>query len=179
VSYSEIYFFVEGTDDERFIATVVKPIVNKKCHCFSYQYSGKSTKKIKDFLKSIKAMGFADYFFITDINRSPCATKKKQNLKNKYKQRIDKSKIVIVIKEIESWYLAGLDNKSCRELRLKPFQNTDDIIKEKFNQLIPKRFDSRIDFMREIISRFNIGEAKKKNKSFDYFMGKVEETLAK
>lgn len=174
MSYNEIYFFVEGPDDERFVATVIKPIIDQKYHFFLYQYSGKSTKKIKDFLKSIKAMNFADYFFITDINRSPCVIEKKQNLKNKYKQRIEKNKIVIVIKEVESWYLAGLDNKNCRELSLKPLQSTDDIIKENFNQLIPKKFDSRVDFMLEVLKRFDIGTAKRKNKSFKYFMDKIE-----
>ena len=177
MSYREIYFFVEGTDDERFITAVVKPTISEKYHYFSYQYSGKSTKKIKDFLKSIKSINFADYLFLNDINRSPCVTAKKQSLKNRYKPKIDENKIVIVVKEIESWYLSGVDDKTCNALGIKPFQNTNAITKEHFNQLIPKKFDSRIDFMLEALKRFDIETAKKKNKSFKYFMEKIEQSL--
>ena len=119
-------------------------------------------------------MGFADYYFLSDVNRSPCVTAKKQSLKNKYKPKIDENKIVIVVKEIESWYLSGVDDKTCNDLGVKPFQNTNAITKEHFNQLIPKNFDSRIDFMLEVLKRFNMETAKKKNKSFSYFMGKIK-----
>ena len=40
-----------------------------------------------------------------------------------------------VIKEIESWYLAGLDNKVCRQLKINNFADTDNITKEKFSRV--------------------------------------------
>ena len=76
-------------------------------------------------------------------------------------------------REIESWYLAGLDDKSCKELGLKPFKDTDGVTKEDFNKLIPKRFNSRIDFMVEIIKRFTTKTAKQENRSFSYFMSRI------
>jgi len=48
-------------------------------------------------------------------------------------------------------------------------KNTDTLTKEGFNSLIPQRFDSRIDFMVEILKRFCTGMAKRKNGSFRYF----------
>ncbi|OGW18585.1 MAG: hypothetical protein A3G93_11920 [Nitrospinae bacterium RIFCSPLOWO2_12_FULL_45_22] len=39
-----------------------------------------------------------------------------------------------------------------------------------FNRLIPNKFDSRIDFMLEILKYFSMGIAKQKNKSFSYFL---------
>ena len=87
---------------------------------------------------------------------------------------IDKSKIIVVIKEIESWYLAGLDNKVCRQLKINNFADTDNVTKEKFNALIPKKFTSRIDFMSEILKYFSIEIAKQKNNSFQYFVEKYD-----
>jgi hypothetical protein len=80
--------------------------------------------------------------------------------------------IFLVIKEIESWYLAGLDRASSRSLKVRYLSNTDDVTKEKFNNSIPKRFDSRIDFMVEILNNFSIKTSMNKNTSFKYFTEK-------
>ena len=85
-----------------------------------------------------------------------------------------KIKIIVVVKEIESWYLAGLDNKVCKQLKIKNFPNTEKVTKEEFNSLIPKKFTSRIDFMLEILKNFSIEIAKKKNTSFRYFVEKYD-----
>jgi hypothetical protein len=74
-----------------------------------------------------------------------------------------------VIKEIESWYLAGLTDESIQKFKIRSFKTTDDITKEKFDNSIPKKFDSRIDFMLEILRYFSIEIANQKNKSFKYF----------
>jgi len=125
---------------------------------------------VDNFIKSIKAMG-ADYIYLTDINYSPCITAKKGDVKRKYKN-IDIDKIAIVVREIESWYLAGLDNMVCKKLKINTFNNTNDVSKEKFNTLIPKEFISRIDFMLEILKNFSIAIAEHKNTSFQYFLKK-------
>jgi hypothetical protein len=174
VYYSEIYFFIEGSDDERFINTIIIPILNEKYTCLLYKYANMTIQKRKGFLDSVNAMDFADYFFLGDINNSPCVTEKKEFLKNICQLRIDENKIIIVIKEIESWYLAGLDENKCRELGIKYLRSTDDITKEHFNDIQPEKFDSRIDFMSEVLKRFSIETAKSKNISFKYFMEKLQ-----
>lgn len=103
------------------------------------------------------------------MNRSRCITARKQTIKNKYGRRISVDRIIVVVKEIESWYIAGLDNGACKELGLHSFTSADNITKEKFNDMMPKKFDSRIDFMVEILKRFSVETAVRKNKSFDYF----------
>ncbi len=179
MSYREIYFFVEGSDDERFIKATVIPLINKKYRCSLHQYSGMPKKKVESFLKSINAMSFADYIFLRDINNSPCLIQKKESLKKIYKRSLDENKIVIVIKEIESWYLAGLDEQKSKELGIKYLRSTDDIKKEDLNNIQPDKFDSRIDFMTEVLKRFLIETAKSKNKSFQYFMGKLQTRFEK
>jgi len=83
-------------------------------------------------------------------------------------KNIDGDKILVVIREIESWYMAGLDTKPSKNLGIKKIpKTTEDITKEQFYSLIPQKF-SRIDFMREVLKNFSIQTAKQKNKSLKY-----------
>lgn len=113
----------------------------------------------------------ADYFYVTDINLAPCVTAKKEKVQGKF-NNLDENRIIVVIKEIESWYLAGLDDTSSQTFRISSFSNINNITKEQFNALIPKNFDSRIDFMLEILKCFSIEIAKQRNKSLRYFLEK-------
>ena len=173
MAYKRLWVLLEGNDDERFFERVIKPIFeNTYDFVRSWQYAQKQTKTVKSLLRSIKSMG-SDYFFWGDINSLPCVTAKKNRIKRRYRAGLDINNVIIVVKEIESWYLAGLDNKAHKELGIRTFRNTDTITKEEFNNLIPKRFDSRIDLMVEILKRFFVETAKQKNKSFNYFYDKV------
>lgn len=171
MSYKRLYIFVEGGDDERFFAKVITPIFGKKYDSVNYfNYAEETYAKVNKFVKSIEAIP-ADYILVGDVNSMPCVTSKKQKLQEKFKD-IDKDKIIVVVKEIESWYLAGLDRKSFAKIKIPLLNKTDDITKEQFNKLIPKKYGSRIDFMVEILKYFSIETAKQKNKSFKYFSGK-------
>ena len=173
MAYRRLWVLLEGNDDERFFERVIKPIFEKKYDSVrSWLYAQKQTKTVKNLLRSIKAMG-SDYFFWGDINSLPCMTAKKNRITKRYGAGLDINNIIIVVKEIESWYLAGLDDKARKELGIRTFSNTDNITKEKFEELIPKKFDSRIDLMMEILKRFSVETAKQKNRSFNYFMSKV------
>ena len=178
MAYSQVYFLIEGSDDKRFLDTVIEPLVRQKySYVKPYEYSRKPTKIIKAFLKSLHAMNQAsfrtEYFYLRDINDTPCITARIDKIRGKYGDSIKPGSLIIVVREIESWYLAGLDSQACREFGIEDFSSTDDITKEGFNKLIPKRFDSRIDFMIEVLKRFSVETAKSKNKSFDYFMAKI------
>jgi hypothetical protein len=170
--YKILFIFVEGNDDKRFFNKIIEPKLQKKYDCVKMICCAElKKKKIENFIKSIKSMGAdykADYIYVKDINASPCVFEKKQKVK-KHLNIIDEDKMIIVIKEIESWYLAGLDIKESKKFKIKNFSFTDDITKEKFNTLINKKFDSRIDFMLEILKVYSIKTAIKKNKSFKYF----------
>ena len=171
MGYRKLFIWVEGEDDERFFEKILQPKLQKKYNFVeTRRYVTLKKEKIDNFLKSIKAMG-ADYIYVTDINNSPCVTAKKQEAKNKLRN-IDEDRIIVVIKEIESWYLAGLGNTESKKFKIRTFSVTDTITKEQFNMLIPKKFDSRIDFMLEILKIFSIKIAKQKNRSFRYCIEK-------
>ncbi|PTW03383.1 hypothetical protein C8C76_10118 [Halanaerobium saccharolyticum] len=76
----------------------------------------------------------------------------------------------MVIKEIESWYLAGLDQETSSAIGVQNFERTDHLFKEDFNDLLESVYDSRIDFMWEIIKVFSLKTAAKKNSSLNYFL---------
>ena len=82
----------------------------------------------------------------------------------------DKDKIIVVVKEIESWYLAILDDQKCPKFLNKCcLTNTDNIDKDRFHSLKPDRFDSITDFMLEVIKYPSISRALNRNTSFNYF----------
>ena len=171
MGYKRLYIWVEGNDDAKFFEKVAEQKLRgkydfvKKIH-----YAALKKEKINNYLKSIKAR-YAEYIFVADINTLPCVTAKKQKIQNELKN-IDEERIIVVIKEIESWYLAGLDNRASQKLKIRNCNTTDSITKEQFNSLIPEKFDSRIDFMLEILKIFSIEVAKQKNRSFRYFIEK-------
>lgn len=171
MNFKQLYILVEGDDNERFFEKIIKPKFGEKYDSVRlWKYAPKRHEKIINFLKSIKSMG-ADYIYITDFNEAPCISGRKQRVEGRI-QTIDKDRIAIVIPEIESWYLAGLDIKSCKRLQVSYEGTTDNITKERFNSIIPKNFDSRIDFMLEILKCFSLELAKQKNMSLKYFLDK-------
>ncbi len=109
----------------------------------------------------------ADYIYLADINTAPCVSAKKEHIAAAY-PHIDQSRIFVVVKEIESWYLAGLDENKCRSLKVRSFANTEQVGKEQFEALVPKK-RSLVEFKIEVLRRFSIEVARQKNRSFDYF----------
>ncbi len=172
MAYRRLFVLIEGDDDQRFFERIIKPIFETKYDSIQlWKYAQEKDKKIAGFLRSVKAMG-ADCVFVTDINLAPCVTARKQRIKEKFKD-VDEDRIIVVISEIESWYLAGLDDDICsKKFRLSTISTTDHITKEQFDTLIPKKFDSRIDFMLEMLKYHCIETAKRKNASFSYFLRK-------
>ena len=173
VEYRILYVWVEGRDDAILFENIIKPLFHEAYDWVAVRpYASESSEYITNFIRSVNAMP-ADYIFVADINLSPCITHKKQRLQETY-NNLDENRIQVVIQEIESWYLAGLDDESAEKLGLRTFANTDNLTKEQFNPLMPKRFDSRIDFMSEILKYFSIDTAQQKNRSFSYFIGKYQ-----
>ena len=169
MGYKRLFIWVEGEDDVRFFNKIIKPLLEKKYSLVEVRsYARMAIKKMNGFLRSIKAMN-AEYIYVTDINDAPCITAKKQQIQSQLKN-ITKERIVVVRKEIESWYLAGIGDAHSEKLKIRSFRNTDSVSKEYFDNLLPRGFDSKIDFMLEILKYFSIKTARQKNKSFRYFI---------
>lgn len=169
--YKRLYIMVEGNDDERFFREIIKPLFEDTYdRIIIWQYAQQKYKKIKKFITSINSMG-ADYFFVGDLDEHHCVTEKKEKTVDIF-ENISFNKIIVVIKEIESWYLAGLDQESSTNIGIPNFKRTENLFKEDFNNLLETKYDSRIDFMREIIKIFSLKTAAQKNESIKYFLNR-------
>jgi len=163
-----LFILVEGQDDVRFFGRIVKPLLAPRYDSVEIlAYACTKRDKVNRFLQSVSQMK-NDYIFVADIDFEHSVRDKKQILYYRFNS-IDGKSIVIVIKEIESWYYAGISGNLARELGVSDTSSTDDLTKEDFNRLIPRRFDSRIDFMFEILKSFSMETAARKNHSFDFF----------
>lgn len=176
MAYRMLFIFLEGDDDERFFDRIIKPMYERIYNCVELvKYSEMKKQKVNNFLQSIKAMR-AEYLFVLDLDESPCVTGKKKRIASKFAKLSEDHRILIVCKEIESWYLAGLNDEGCRQIGIqKRFDNTDRISKEQFNGMMPRKFASRVDFMQEIMKVFDRETALTRNTSLGYLMRKCEE----
>ncbi|KYK33412.1 MAG: hypothetical protein HXS48_25745 [Theionarchaea archaeon] len=132
-----LFILVEGNDDERFFKRIINPVFQEKYSSVRlWKYSKKKLEKTKRFIKSIKSMN-ADYIYTADINEAPCITFKKEDVIQK--SGIEEDKIIIVVKEVEGWYLAGLSAENSKRLGISEIKDTNKTTKEDFNRLIPKK----------------------------------------
>ena len=164
-----LFILVEGEDDVRFFGRIIKPLfVSWYDSIEIIPYACIKRVKVNNFLKSVRQMN-NDYIFVADIDTERSVRDKKQLLYYHF-DNISGRSIVIVIKEIESWYYAGLSAIAARDLGVEEHVATDDMFKEDFNELMPRHFESRIDFMFEILKSFSLETAVLKNRSFKFFV---------
>ncbi len=165
---TRLYLFVEGMDDIRFFESAVVPRLQTRYDAVHLiGYAGMKNVRVSSYLRAITALN-DDYLLVADIDDAANTGTKKDIIRHRFPE-IDPEKIIIVIMEIEGWYLAGLSADDSRILGLPDYPDTNRLIKEQFNALIPVRFDSRIDFLIELLHHFRPEEAVRKNTSYRYF----------
>lgn len=163
-----LYIFVEGPDDERLFDRVIVPILDKRFFIKKIRHARLSKSQINVLVRNIGKMG-SDYVFVVDKDDSPTVENRKHKVTEKYTS-LDQDKVFVVVKEIESWYLAGLSKQCCKGLRISHSANTENVDKEQFLRLMPhKKYDSRVDFMIEILKVFSVEVAAQQNNSFACF----------
>ncbi len=166
MAYKALYLFVEGDDDERFASTVISPRLSNRFDWIgTFQYAQERPAKVSAHIRSIKSMG-AEYFFLADINSCPCFPERRQDLLKRFTE-LEGGRVIIVLKEVEGWYLAGVPDNNQWGVRVPA--DTTNITKEQFDATLPKPFDSRIAYMVEILKLLEIDTAAARNSSFYYF----------
>lgn len=155
-----LFLFVEGSDDERFVR---KHYANKNIKPINY--ANMTPKSVNNMLRGIKH-GNSSYLFFTDSDG--CSSDVRiQRTVNKYTE-CESSQVIVVCFEIESWYLAGLNQQDSQKMGVKFVSITDSITKEQFNAMIPKKM-SRLDFLLEILQKFDCEGALQRNASYRKF----------
>lgn len=168
--YRRLWLWVEGPDDERFARYVLEPLLKQRYDQIDIvQYAERSKKYVDSLMKSIEAMG-ADYLLLGDKDKSPCITGAKERICKQYRS-VSWERIVVVLPEIEGWYVAGLDDASWQALGLGPRVHSDSVNKERFDDIVGGKKE-HISAMVEILKSYNSVTAKRHNLSFAYFHGK-------
>ena len=168
--YRRLWLLVEGNDDARFVRSVLVPEFTRFYdHVEIWRYSQAKALKRAQFLQSLLAMG-ADYILLCDIDEFPCVTSKKESMRSGLPALSD-DRIAVVVKEIESWYLAGLDEEGCQALDISPVSRPDEVVKEAFDDLVGGKAN-HTDMMVEILKRYDISQARRRSPSFGYFARK-------
>ena len=166
-----LFILVEGEDDVRFFGRIIKPLLTPRYDSVEIiPYACIKREKVNKFIQSVTMMK-NDYIFVADIDFEHSVRDKKQILYYRF-SNLNGNSVVIVIREIESWYYAGIAGALAQELGVTDLASTDDLTKEDFNARIPRKFDSRIDFMFEILKSFSLETATKKNHSFSFFVNR-------
>jgi hypothetical protein len=164
-----LFIFLEGTDDVRFFEHIIRP---RFLHAYEsvdlITYASTKSVKLDRFIRGINAMHH-DYIVVADIDQEPGVAAKKKVIMSRF-TGADYQRIMIIIMEIESWYLAGLDKDNAGAVGVHDHETTDFVTKELFNKWIPRAYPSRIAFMIEVLRHFSLTVAKEKNKSFRYFL---------
>lgn len=165
-----LYVLLEGPDDERFFDRVVAPLfATRGYETKVWKYACEKRLRTMNLIRVLRKAGFP-YVFVRDIDSTPYARRRVQETLDSFGHAMEAEMIVIVIAEIESWYLAGVRSEEAITLGIPPLAaRTERITKEAFNALIPRGV-SRIEFMEAALDGFDVGLAKRRNRSFQYFM---------
>lgn len=167
----KMFVYVEGAHDKIFVDNILSIYFSEHNlpKIISIPYAQKPRNEMN---KDIKSKSKHNYLFLSDldIDKFPCITSRKENRINTYED-LESSKIIIVKAEIESWYLAGVDNS------LSPFKNfdipdnTESVTKEEFDSMIGEC--SKLDMLMEISKCYDFKLARERNSSFNYFINKI------
>lgn len=171
MSERRLFILVEGNDDERFFTSIIIPLLSPRYRAVRLiKYACMRSNRVCRFIRSIHRAG-DELLLVTDIDKAPGVAAKKHIIMERFGV-IQQGEIMVIIQEIESWYLAGLELEDAQRLGVRPLHSTDQVTKEIFNTSIPPQYTSRIAYMIEILSRFSISSACRKNRSFHHFMNR-------
>ena len=183
--YKRLDIWVEGPHDSIFFNNIIKDIFEEKGYIVRVrEYNGdeikgelmnKTVSKLINYLESDeykksneKNFCPLQYIFVRDFDDSLSYNEKKEEI-TKIVKKIDKNKIVIVRRIIESWYISGLNRKKCNRLGIpvNKIKRNENITKNEFDQCIK---GSKRSFLINIAKNFDIEIAKTNNNSFKYFI---------
>jgi len=166
-----IFVLIEGNDDLAFFESVLKPYFEKDYFvAIPYRYSIKPNADVNKLIESSRSMKY-DYLVFADLDTTKCVSTKKESLLKSYK-KFEEKKIVIVKKEIESWYIAGIKDKKIKGFRKSYAQKSETVDKEKFLEIFLKHYDSKLDLFQEILKYYSLETAIQNNSSLKYLFTK-------
>ena len=167
--FNKLYIWVEGSEDQDLFKKVKSLLVRKYRIVHIRERAQEPDKVINSIISTNITKGDENLLAVdNDFDDTPCIPGKKLAVTKRFPMLTNKD-ILIVVREIEGWYLAGLSDQAYKKIGIKPMNNTDGLNKAQFEKLIPKRYSGKVDFMQEILKYFDVKIAIQKNSSFYYF----------
>ncbi len=173
ISGPSLHVFVEGPDDERFFDAVVRPRLGARYSAIScIKYARTKKDSVTAMLRALRGSG-KQVMFLVDIDLFPCPDERRRDVVSKYGVVVEQE-VHVVIKEIESWYAAGLDRDGCSGLglRWRAFRfGTHELSKEAVyaSQIRPDSMTHQ-QLLIGMLAAFDYGRAKHANPSFKRFV---------
>ena len=168
----KFYVYVEGRDDERFVGHIIKKYFEIEMLQF-ITYARESNSQLCSLMeKHIRDNDL--HLMFADLDNCDSINTRKKYCHDSY--GVDENNVIVVNKEIESWYVAGSN-------LLPPGVTPEDIGKEEFKKIIDGKFDQMIKNKHyttaklKILKDFDIGKARNTSSSFKYFYDKIKSLL--
>jgi hypothetical protein len=163
---------VEGDDDERFVKSVLQPrIAGTTDPLLCFKYAEERIEKVNLFLETVAALGWS-YILLCDLDDCPDRDIRCEQVRATFRP-LEHEQIVVVEREIESWYLSGLNDIDASELDVQPIRRTDRIGKTALERAAHGCGRPLVDFKVELLRRFDVQTARLRNTSFDEFIEKL------
>lgn len=162
---------VEGADDVRFFERVLlERLKDRYDGVRLVPYACLRRTAVDRLLRGFARLG-ESYVIVADIDNEPSVRAKKRVILNRYEEA-QPGAIAVVIREIESWYLAGADDGFLARSGVVPPPSTDDLTKEEFNALIPRPYVSRVGFMLDLLEGYSLERGSERNRSLAFFLAR-------
>lgn len=171
-----LFVFVEGKEDLIFVKNILSNIFLKNSILLiPIPYQKTRNHEIIKHIKTAKSKN-QNYVLLSDLDSHtyPCITSRKKSRMDELDGEIAGDEIVIIVEELESWCLAGIDTDIDEYYEFEIPETTDNITKEDFNEIISKTSFNKNKLLNYLSRNFDVNLAVKRNKSFKYFLEKYD-----
>jgi len=165
-----IYFFVEGPDDRDFIDRLLKPMLGKGVGGVLAITYAKGGIKAERYLRSQQC---SSYICLGDKDDRECFTVARTYIRRIVGLEIEDSRVVIVSKSIESWYLAGADHEMCKKYGIRYEQSVDNINKGIFKSYCSKAELLHRQLVQNLTESYCFETALSRSSSLRYLFAKI------
>ncbi|MDN5869091.1 MAG: hypothetical protein L0H55_17035, partial [Candidatus Nitrosocosmicus sp.] len=147
---------------------------NKNIQIHPYRYKHVDSRTVNKFIKTYNE-NQTKYFFLHDQDsNNNCVLKLESELRNTY--HITDKKLIVVKKEIESWYISGVTKLHSTKNMNYSELNYNKVNKISFEKIMQKSF-KKPDCYGLACQNYDLKGARRRNDSLNYFLKRLEDII--
>ena len=169
-----LYILVEGPDDQRFFQAEIIDRTIRQIYQIVHviTWSNEPREDLASLVNGI-IRNEGHYIFLLDKDSMFVCLEAVRQYAIQRCPNVERSRILVVVREIECWYLAGIDQLLAQRHNLSIPEDTSNISKSRLEQIARDlKFASPADFMVEILKTFSIENARGRNASFERLLNR-------